>query len=223
MKDDSASIPWSNVVRFVRQLSHDLRNHLNATELQAVYLNELAENDEMKDEIKRMRAMIAQLGTVLQKLSADLAQVKANPISYGAADFVEDMQKKLAQDFPEQSGAVQWEVQLKDEKIEIDPQLLQQVVLELLGNAFQHPPKPSVVKVRARVENGRLVFTVEEEKPQLDLRTDAWGHEPLGKVNQGHYGLGLNRVRAIVEAHGGEFRANYDSPILITTITLPLS
>lgn len=223
MKDDSASIPWSNVVRFVRQLSHDLRNHLNAAELQAVYLNELAEGDEMKAEIKRLREMIGQLGTALQKLSADLAQVKVNPISYGAADFVEDMRKKVAQDFSEQSGAVQWDVKLKDEKIKVDPQLLQQAVLELFGNAFQHPPKPSAVKARARVENGLLVFSVEEEKPQLDLQTEAWGREPLGKANQGHYGLGLNRVRAIVEAHGGEFGAKYDSPILITTITLPLS
>jgi K+-sensing histidine kinase KdpD len=223
MKDDSASVPWNNVVRFVRQLSHDLRNHLNAAELQAVYLNELAEGDEMKAEIKRLREMIAQLGTVLQKLSADLAQVKPNPISYGAADFVEDMRKKVAQDFPEQSGVVQWDVKLKDEKIEIDPQLLQQAVLELFANAFQHPPKPSTIKAQARVENGRLVFALEEEKPQLNVQTDAWGREPLGKVNQGHYGLGLNRVRAIVEAHGGEFGAKYNSPILITTIMLPLS
>jgi two-component system, OmpR family, lantibiotic biosynthesis sensor histidine kinase NisK/SpaK len=226
MKDtpnDSTSVPWNDVVRFVRQLSHDLRNHLNAAELQAVYLNELAEGDEMKAEIKRLREMIAQLGTVLQKLSADLAQVKTNPISYGAADFVEDMRKKVTQDFAEQSGVVQWDVKLKDEKIEIDPQLLQQAVLELFANAFQHPPKPSTIKAQARVENGRLVFALEEEKPQLNVQTDAWGREPFGKVNQGHYGLGLNRVRAIVEAHGGEFRANYDSPNLITTITLPLS
>jgi K+-sensing histidine kinase KdpD len=221
--NDFASVPWNSVVRFVRQLSHDLRNHLNAAELQAVYLNELAQEDEMRAEIKRLREMIGQLGTVLQKLSAALAQVKTNPISYGAADFVEDMRKKVTQDFPEQSAVVQWDVKLKDEKIEIDPQLLQQAVIELFGNAFQHPPKPSVVKVLARTENGRLVFSVEEEKPQFDLQTEAWGREPLGRVNQGHYGLGLNRVRAIIEAHGGEFGAKYDSPILITTIALPLS
>ena len=93
---DSVPVPWNNVVRFLRQLSHDLRNHLNAAELQAVYLNELAENDEMKGEIKRLRGTISQLGTVLQKLSTDLGQVKPHLMTYGAADFVEDMRRKAA-------------------------------------------------------------------------------------------------------------------------------
>src|ERR1700694_5776599 len=139
---DSITLPWSNVMRFGRQLSHDLRNHLNAAELQAVYLSELAADDEMKSEIKRLREMIAQLGAILQKLSADLGQAKPNLMTYGAADFVEDMRRKVAQDFPEQSALPQWEIQLKNETFEIDPQLSQQAILELFGNAFRHEPKP---------------------------------------------------------------------------------
>ncbi len=222
-KSDSVSVPWNDVVRFVRQLSHDLRNHLNAAELQAVYLNELAETDEIKGEIKRLREMIAQLGAALQNLSADLGQVKLNLMTYGAADFVEDMRQKIAQDFPEQAGAVQWDIQLKDEKVEIDPQLLQQAILELFANAFRHEPKPDSIKVTGKIEKGRFVFAMNEPKPGFALPVENWGRQPLGKVSQGHYGLGLNRVRAIIEAHGGEFGAKYDSPILVTTIELPLS
>jgi len=220
---DSITVPWSNVVRFVRQLSHDLRNHLNAAELQAVYLNELAADEEMKSEIKRLREMIAQLGIILQKLSADLSQVKANLMTYGAADFVEDMRRKIAQDFPEQSALAQWEVQLKNETLEMDPQLLQQVLLELFANAFRHEPKADAIKAKARMEKGQFVFTLEERKAPFELPTKNWGREPLGHVGQGHYGLGLNRVRAIVEAHHGEFGAKYDAGTLVTTITLPLS
>jgi K+-sensing histidine kinase KdpD len=220
---DSAPVPWNNVVRLVRQLSHDLRNHLNAAELQAVYLNELAENDEMKGEIKRLREMISQLGAVLQKLSTSLGQVKPHLMTYGAADFVEDMRRKVAQDFPEQSALVQWEVQLKDESFEIDPQLLQQAIIELFANAFRHEPKSDAIKVSARAEKGRFAFALQERKASFDLPTENWGRQPLGSVGQGHYGLGLNRVRAIVEAHRGEFRAQYDSSTLVTTIALPLA
>ena len=35
---DSLTVPWSDTVRFVRQLSHDLRNDLNAIELQSAYI-----------------------------------------------------------------------------------------------------------------------------------------------------------------------------------------
>jgi K+-sensing histidine kinase KdpD len=44
-------------------------------------------------------------------------------------------------------------------------------------------------------------------------------------MSQRHYGLGLNRVRVIVEAHGGELNAQYDpkASALTTTVRLPLS
>jgi signal transduction histidine kinase len=46
----------------------------------------------------------------------------------------------------------------------------------------------------------------------------------LLKVGRGHYGLGLHRVRAIVENHQGQLQARYVSATssLHTRITLPL-
>ena len=58
-------VDWNDVVRFMRQLSHDLRNHLNAAELQVAYLNELAESAEMKEEVKRLREMMLKNRTPL--------------------------------------------------------------------------------------------------------------------------------------------------------------
>ena len=39
-------------MRFVRQLNHDLRNHLNAIELQSTFLAELAQDGELKPEVQ---------------------------------------------------------------------------------------------------------------------------------------------------------------------------
>ena len=66
---------------------------------------------------------------------------------------------------------------------------------------------------------------MEEPKARLDATADNWGREPLRKVSQGHYGLGLHRVRAIIEAQGGKMYAHYDpnASALITTLALPLS
>ena len=44
---DSLTVPWSDTVRFVRQLSHDLRNDLNAIELQSAYIGELTQDQEL--------------------------------------------------------------------------------------------------------------------------------------------------------------------------------
>ena len=94
-KGREISVPWSDAVRFIRQLSHDLRNNLNAIELQSTYIGELAENAVLKGEIKRLREMISGLSSTLQKLSRELSKVKANLISYRAADFVEDLRKRI--------------------------------------------------------------------------------------------------------------------------------
>jgi len=222
---DSLSVSWTDNVRFVRQLSHDLRNHLNAAELQAVYISELTGDAELKTEIKRLRATIAGLGAILQKLLADLGQIKPSLMPYRAVDFVEDLRQKFAHDFPQESAAVNWDIQPGDAALNVDPQLLQQALLELFANAFQHQRGQGPLAATAKIDNDRFVFTLREPKAGFELSTENWGREPLRKISQGHYGLGLNRVRVIVEAHGGELHAHYDptESVLLTTITLPLS
>lgn len=222
---DSLSVSWTDNVRFVRQLSHDLRNHLNAAELQAVYISELTGDAELKTEIKRLRATIAGLGAILQKLLADLGQIKPSLMPYRAVDLVEDLRQKFAHDFPQESAAINWDVQPGDAALNVDPQLLQQALLELFANAFQHQRGQGPLVATAKIDNDRFVFTLREPKARFELSTENWGREPLRKISQGHYGLGLNRVRVIVEAHGGELHAHYDptESVLLTTITLPLS
>lgn len=222
---DSPNVPWPDVVKFIRQLGHDIRNNLNAVELQSAYLSELAPAGEMKDEVKRLREMVSAVGLAMQKLSADLGQSSLNPISYAAADFVEDLKQKLGKDFPDQSTKVNWEVKLKDEKLQIDPLLGQRAFIELFDNAFRLERDFKQVTAKTYADGGNFVFELHEPKAKFELPTDHWGREPIRYISHGHYGLGLNRVRTVVEAHGGKFGADYDSSssTLVTRIILPFS
>src|SRR6266404_733261 len=224
-RNNSLSIPWSDTVRFIRQLSHDLRNHLNAVELQSTYINELAENSQLKVEIKHLREMISGLASTLQKLSRGLEDVKPDLISYRASDFVDDLRKKIAHEFPDTSNEIVWNVQPDDGELEIDPQMLQQAFIELFANAFLHDRGEGEIVATARIDKNRLILKLGEPKTRFELSTENWGCEPLRKIGHGHYGVGLNRVRVIMEAHGGEMHARYDSKTarLITMLMLPLS
>src|SRR5467141_1527236 len=221
---DPPGVSWPDIIKFVRQLSHDIRNNLNAVELQSAYLAELAEEGEIKGEIQRLREMTSQIGTSLQRLTAGLSQANPNLIPYPAADFVEDLKEKLTKEFPDNAGKVIWDVQLKDATLQIDPQLAQQAFLEIFGNAFQHERNLKAITARACIANNRFVFELQEPKARFELSTENWGREPLRNVSQGHYGLGLNRARSVAEAHGGDFRAEYDrkTSMLITTLRLPI-
>jgi len=222
-QSDSLSVPWVDTVRFVQQLSHDLRNHLNAIELQSVYISELDGGAELKGEITRLREMISGLTAVLQKLTG-LGEVKPNLISYRASDFVEDLRKTIAHEFPKESAEITWDIQTGGAMLNVDPQLLQQAFSEVFANAFQHERGKGALIAAARIEGKRFVFTLREPKARFESSTENWGREPFRTITRGHYGLGLNRVRVIMEGHGGEMRAEYDpkGSTLLTTLTLPL-
>jgi K+-sensing histidine kinase KdpD len=224
-RTNSLSVPWSDAVRFIRQLSHDLRNHLNAIELQSTYIGELTENSELKGEIKRLRDMISRLTATLQRLSRGLADVKADLISYRAADFVEDLRKRIVREFPDKSDQIVWKVQPGDGVLQVDPELLQQAFIELFENAFQHERGEGALVLTAGIDKNRFVFALHEPKARFEGSTENWAREPLQNVSSGHYALGLNRVRVIVEANGAKMHVQYDrkSSALVTTFALPVS
>ncbi len=224
-RSEPPTVPWPDIVKFVRQLGHDIRNNLNAVELQSAYLAELANELEIKGEVSRLREIISEMSTSLQKLSARLSQTNPTLISYSVADFIEDLKQKLENDFADNAKKVTWDVQVKDEKLEIDPQMALEALLELFRNAFQHERDVKVITATAVVENGQFVFELREPKAKFELSTKSWGREPLRNVSQGHYGLGLNRMRVIAEAHGGKFDADYEraKSTLVTRVTLPVS
>ncbi|HSV61984.1 MAG TPA: ATP-binding protein [Chthoniobacterales bacterium] len=212
------------VVKFIRQLAHDLRNHLNAAELQSAYLLEIAENNELREEIKRLRGMVGQVAANLQAVTAALSQPRLTEMPYAAKDLIEDLQLKIASDYPAEHQQVKWEIDAGDSMLNIDPQLLLSALAELFANAFRHDRGQGPITAGARTDKAQFIFTLSEPKLAFDRPTDNWGREPLRALGQGHYGLGLYRVRAAVEAHRGQFSARHDkkSGSLVTTITLPL-
>ena len=222
---DSQSVPWSDAVRFIAQLSHDLRNDLNAIELQSAYIEELGKSEEVKNEIKRLREMVSRLASTLQRLSRAVGEVRPNVIPYPASDFMQDLRGKIDHDFPEESKEISWEIQLGEAMLNVDPQFFEEAFTEIFANAFRHDRGKGPLVARAKIDDKKFLFTLSEPKARFDLPTQNWGREPLRKMSQRHYGLGLNRVRVIVEAHGGELNAQYDpkASALTTTVRLPLS
>ena len=219
------SVPWNDAVRLIRQLSHDLRNDLNAIELQSAYIVELENNKEFKNEIKRLREMISGLASTLQRLSRAVGEVRLTLIPYRAADFMQDLREKIDRDFPKESREISWDIQLNDGMLNVDPQFFEEAFTELFANAFRHDRGQGPLVASAKIDNKGFLFTLHEPKARFDLPTQNWGREPLRKMSQRHYGLGLNRVRAILEAHGGDLNAQYDPKVsaLITTLRLPVS
>jgi len=219
----NGNVPWQDFVKFVRQLSHDLRNQLNAAELQSALIGELTNDAELKSEIRRLRELVSQLGVTLQSLSASVAEPRPTALPYPAKDFIADMQKKIAHEFPKKGPAVKWGELPVGATLNIDPQLTEWAAAELFQNAFRHDLSGDGVQVQASVEGDRFTFSIRETKTE-EMDPAQWT-QPLQNMSHGHYGLGLRRARMIIAAQGGELTAKFDqgSRMLTSTITLPCS
>jgi two-component system, OmpR family, sensor histidine kinase KdpD len=87
--------------------------------------------------------------------------------------------------------------------VRVDAGLIEQVLANLLENAARHTPPRTLIRLRAQVQSGELVVSVEDFGPGLpqgDL-------ERIFKKFHRGAGLGLAICRAIVELHKGRIWA----------------
>ncbi len=93
--------------------------------------------------------------------------------------------------------------------VEADPDKIEQVLLNLLGNAVKYSPRGGEIEVRVRGFPGKLECTVRDQGVGIPPEHLGRIFEKFSRVDNratrgiGGTGLGLYITRSIVEAHGG--------------------
>lgn len=91
----------------------------------------------------------------------------------------------------------------------VNPPLIEQALINLIGNAVKYSADGKTVKVSARNENGGILLSVEDrgygiEPRHLDRLFERFYRVDKGRSRQeGGTGLGLSIVKHIAQAHGG--------------------
>jgi signal transduction histidine kinase len=216
---ETPDIPWPRLAGFVRQHTHDVRNHLNSLELEASLLAEFQSDPEASDCLKRMRTQIRQLAASLRSLSSRFQEINPMASDIAAADLIEVWKEQLAtlSDPP----TVEWKSEVTDERVTVDVGQLASVLRELLNNAKAFG-SDEVILATVRAEGDRIVLELLEPK-EGSLDPSSWGASPLSTTRRDGYGLGLWEVRRVIEANGGEIRRKFlpETNQLVTTIGLP--
>src|SRR5262249_30318507 len=115
-----------------------------------------------------------------------------------------------------------------DVAVTADPRRLEQVFVNLLGNAVKFTPEGGQVRLRAAVAGGAIDIRVQDTGrgiaraflPQVFERFRQ--AEAAATRSAGGLGLGLFIARRIVEAHGGSIRAESDGEGRGATFTVSL-
>jgi len=227
-------VSFSQVGRFIRQLSHDVRNGLNAIDLEGALIAELSSEAEVTGEAKKIRGIVANVTRSLQQLSSRFVEVQLdNAMECGASEFAEAAGDRIATNFSEQGkDSLSWRIDaqsLAEKNIEADVELLLRAFSEIAGNAFQFREENAPVEIRVAAAENQFVFEVREKTKSADSQAAAaapetWGREPFFSTRRGGYGLGLFHARRIIEAHGGALESVFDEASKTVTVTarLPL-
>ncbi len=224
-KESTPDIPLERVSRFVRQVTHDIRNGLNAVDLQAAFLSEIAPDEEYRSEATRLREMIGNVTSILHKLSSEFQEIGLTPLSCSASIFLEDAKARLESEFGAQMQKVDWSVKADDAQIEIDLEAGFRTIAELISNALNYREPDAAILVVSKKRDATVEVSVIEDKSSAPQNMQAWGREPLLNVGSRGYGLGLFRVNRVMKQLNGSVNRAYDSKEhrLVTTIAIPLS
>ena len=218
------SVPWPQVERFIGLFTHDVRNGLNALELQLTFLGEISDDPDAKAEVKRMRGSVAEITRQLQAVRLAAGTPAPHAFSYPAADFAEDLRERFNRQRADTPARVQWEIEPGTASVEVDPELSLTALLELLANALFHAAEGSVVRVHAACNATAMSLSIRQTLAAAPATSpESWGRTPFSSSRRDGYGLGAFRARRIIESQEGTLRFTYSEAdqSLVTTVMLP--
>lgn len=222
--------------RFLAAVSHELRTPLNAILgfsdiLAGEYFGKL-ENDRQREYVALIHQSGAHLLSVVNTM-LDVSKIEAGryelmPEPFAVADSVRTCEQMLALQARQKGVLLTTRVPAEVGEVVADQRALQQILINLVGNAVKFTDKGGLVTIEA-VRIGRdLVLSVSDTGIGIPAeQLDAIG-QPFVQV-QNEYtrkyegtGLGLSLVKGLVALHGGSFaiRSNAGEGTLIT-VTLP--
>jgi two-component system, OmpR family, sensor histidine kinase QseC len=215
--------------RFIADAAHELRTPLAVLQVHAdnaLASGDPAQRDEalahLHDGVRRATRLVSQLLTLArlgdkqqpERVPVRLLQTCRSELA-ALLPLALRRQQELDLDAPEEVPAI----------LRMEPGSLETLIQNLVGNAIQHCPPGSRIRLGAAQRDGVLRLSVDDSGP---------GVPPAerGRLSERFFtlgprrgaGLGLSIVVRIVERHGGQLELG-DSPLggLNVTVTLPLA
>jgi signal transduction histidine kinase len=211
---------------FASGLAHEVRNPLNSIGLQLSLLERRAVEVEgkaakgVRDKITIIRSEIRRLDTLVNDF---LLLSRTNRMSLRPVRLDDLAGELMGLVEPEAvaSGVKLVRGQVGDPapEIQVDPEKIKQVILNLLRNAIEAMPKGGEVRVETGLVDGKVRLRVSDTGPGLPSDIDVFAL--FVSTKPGGTGLGLSIVQQIVQDHGGEIAAD-SRPGEGTTFTIGL-
>jgi signal transduction histidine kinase len=205
-------------------VAHELRNPLTSIKMlvqtglegrppQGLSVEDLAV---LESEIRRMEQYIQTFLDFARPPRSERRDSDLSAVVRRAAALVEGRARRQR---------VEIEQALPDEavRLHIDPEEIQQVLVNLLLNALDALPRGGRVRVEVAVHPSGVEVRVSDNGPGIPAQVRDRLFEPFVTSKENGVGLGLSICKRLVEAHGGVIRgANLPGGGAVLSLTLPV-
>ena len=162
----------------------------------------------IEEESDRLSKLMNKL-LLASRLSSGALKLEKEPVQLPA------IAQKVVNRLKTLTGKHVFRIEFNDEfpVIEAEPQLMEQVLSNLIENAIKYSPNGGTVTISGRVLDNRVEIAVEDQGIGIPLSEMDNLFKRFSRVERGlnrriqGVGLGLYICKSIIEAHGGEMKA----------------
>lgn len=200
----------------IGNVAHELRTPLTSIKgymeglIDGVLPADVNTFQQVYSEADRLQRLVRDLQE-LSRVEAGAFQLDRHPVP--VSRLVGVAVDRLARQFEEKGVTLRTDVPADLPAVLVDEDRIAQVFLNLMGNALQYTPPGGAVRVAARPDAGRVRVVVEDTGTGIPAEHLPHVFERFYRVDKsrsragGGSGIGLTIARHLVEAHGGEIRA----------------
>ena len=196
-------------------IAHELRTPLHIIQgnlegvIDGVYQPTKEHINNTLDETKLLSRLVNDLQTLSLAESGQLP-LHTKPI------LLQGLLEDLASSFSSQASSqgIEFQTQLSDPKLEItaDYDRLNQVLSNLISNAIRHTPKEGKISINVTSTNNQVQIIVDDSgsgflPEDLPFIFDRFWRGDKSRSERTHSGLGLAITKQLVQAHGGQIKA----------------
>jgi len=202
-------------LRLIGDVAHELRTPLSSIKgymeglVDGVLPAEASTFQRVLDEAERLQRLVDDLQE-LSRVEAGAYRLSLRPTA--VSQLVDTVIARLGRQFEEQGVTLEAEVS-PGLTVNVDPDRMGQVLVNLVGNALQYTPGGGQVQIRARLQGSTLRLAVQDSGIGVAPEHLAHLFERFYRVDKsrsragGGSGIGLTIAKHLVEAHGGKIWA----------------
>ena len=212
---ESLARQWKTEQEKNRQMSalaHDIKTPLTIVRGNAELLLETELTKEQENHVNYVRNGTTQIQNYIQKLMDVTKSLAHSDTDTDTTVMVRD----IFSDIKTQALGltqiyhlkIEWMEKENSETATIVYEQIFRAVMNVIQNAVEHTKENGIIRIEAKVQDSRMIFTVEDSgkgftKEALLHGTEQFFMDDASRNGEVHYGIGLYMAKSVAEKYGG--------------------